>query len=409
MNFALVRTDATMEHASALPRVCLSSGAVIHIEVTDRIELAESAWRELSAKGNLATPYQNYDFCALWLRHVGAPAGMKPFLVIGRDDEGTPLFLLPLVCQNVGPCRIATYFCGSHANFKTTLWRSDIAASITAKDLEAIFGQIAGGAIDALVLLNQPETWNGMRNPLRLLPNQPSADENYGISLDGNTGDEIIARHLNRDTRRKFKRKEKHLAKLPGFRYVRASTDEEVDRYVTAFIRQKRARLSAVGIKNAFAESGMEEFLRAAGRHRLANGQPLLEIYALDSDTEVLALYLGVCDAECFSAMFNSYTLSENARRSPGYTLLLMMVDDCVRRGFRSLNLGVGAAAYKSSLCDLKGHHFDSFIGLTARGRAFALVLRMGYGLKGLIKRNPLIWKMAQSLRARLFARSLAD
>lgn len=409
MNFALVRTDATMEHASALPRICLSSGAVIHIEVTDRMERAESAWRELSAAGNLATPYQNYDFCALWLRHVGEPAGMQPFLVIGRDDEGCALFLWPLVRQKVGPWRIATYFCGSHANFKTTLWRSDFAASVTAEDLKSILGQIAGGDIDALVLLNQPEIWNGMPNPFRLLPHQPSADENYGISLDGNSGDEIVARHLNRETRRKFKRKEKHLAQLPGYRYVRAGTVDDVDRYVTAFVRQKTARLSALGIKNAFTEPGMEEFLRAAGRHQLSSGQPLLEIHALDSDEEVLALYLGVHDSQCFSAMFNSYTLSENARRSPGYTLLLKMVDDCVTRGFNSLNLGVGAAAYKSSLCDLKGHHFDSFIGLTARGQAYAFALRIAYGLKGKIKRSPMIWKMAHSLRAKLFARSAAE
>jgi CelD/BcsL family acetyltransferase involved in cellulose biosynthesis len=85
------------------------------------------------------------------------------------------------------------------------------------------------------------------------------------------------------------------------------------------------------------------------------------------------------------------------------------MVDDCARRNFHSLNLGAGTAAYKSALCDIKGHPFDNFIGLTLRGQALALFLRTAYRLKGVIKRNPLVWNFAHSLRAKLFARSAAD
>ena len=61
------------------------------------------------------------------------------------------------------------------------------------------------------------------------------------------------------------------------------------------------------------------------------------------------------------------------------------------------------------ALCDIKGHPFDNFIGLTLRGQALALFLRTAYRLKGVIKRNPLVWNFAHSLRAKLFARSAAD
>ena len=403
MNFAL----ATAEHASPLPRLCLQSGTVVHIEITDRMEAAQGAWRELSAQGNFATAYQSYDFCALWFRHIGEPAGMRPFVVIGRNDCGAPLFLWPLVRSKLGPCDVASYFCGSHATLRTTLWRGDIAASITEQDLRAILNQIAESDIDALILQNQPVSLNGIVNPLHLLPSQSSPDDTYAIALSG-TGEEIISRHLNSETRRKFRRKERHLSKLPGFRYTRAATSEEVDRYVTAFMKQKAARLSARGIKSDFDEPGIEEFLHAACRHNLSGGQPLIEIHALDSDSEVLALYLGIRDGDCFSAMLNSYTLSDLARRSPGFTLLLKMIDDCARRNFRSLSLGTGAAAYKSSLCDIEERHFDNFIGLTMRGRALALFLSAAYGVKGQIKRNSAIRNFAHSLRAKLFARSAA-
>jgi CelD/BcsL family acetyltransferase involved in cellulose biosynthesis len=85
------------------------------------------------------------------------------------------------------------------------------------------------------------------------------------------------------------------------------------------------------------------------------------------------------------------------------------MVDNCANRGFRSLNLGIGAAAYKSSLCDLKGHQFDTFVAMTMRGRLFTLLLSATYRVKGAIKRNPVMWNFVQSLRAKRFARPPAD
>lgn len=401
MNFAPVRTDAMTEHA--LARLCLSSGAVVHIEITDRMDVAEPAWRELCAQGNFATAYQNYDFCALWLRHVGAPSGAKPFIVIGRDDDGSAVFLWPLVRRKLGPLQVATYFCDSHANFRTALWRGDIAASVTAADMRAITKEISGNGVDTLVLLSQPERLNDVANPMRFLPSQASASSAYGVHLAG-SGAEILERQLNPDSRRKLRRKERNLAKLPGFRYHRASTREEVDRYFSAFMAQKAARLEARGIKNAFAEQGVEGFLRAACLTGLSGGEPLLEIHVLECDGDVLALFAGVHDRTCFSTMFNSYTLTEQSRWSPGFILLLKLVEDCAGRGFKTLDLGVGAAEYKSLLCDIEARQFDSFVGLSPQGRMLALALRTAYSAKGVIKRNPALWNFASQVRAKLKA-----
>jgi CelD/BcsL family acetyltransferase involved in cellulose biosynthesis len=85
--------------------------------------------------------------------------------------------------------------------------------------------------------------------------------------------------------------------------------------------------------------------------------------------------------------------------------LLLKLVDDCTRRGFDTLSLGVGAAEYKLSLCDTVAQPFDSFIGLTARGRMFALATRAVRTVKSRIKNNPKLWELVSKGRAKLFAR----
>ena len=84
-------------------------------------------------------------------------------------------------------------------------------------------------------------------------------------------------------------------------------------------MKQKAARLSARGIKNAFSEPGVEDFLRAACRHGLASGQPLIEIHALDMRRRsARAVIWRSRTVSCFTSMFNSYTLREHSRRSPG-------------------------------------------------------------------------------------------
>jgi CelD/BcsL family acetyltransferase involved in cellulose biosynthesis len=404
MNFALVKTDnATTEHALPLPEPRAWSGAGWAIDIADSLETAEGAWRALLRQDCFATAYQNFDLCALWFRHVGAPAGYKPFVVIGRDAAANPVFVWPLVRKTVGGCEVASFFCGRHANFGTILWRSDIAKGITQPDLQAILQRIAGGGIDALALHNQPTHLQDIANPLLLLPHRSAPDKSYSLSLDGNA-DEIMARRYNADTRRKLRRKERHLAGLPGYRYQRVTEPDLAERCVSEFFKQKAARLAARGIANAFDEPGMDAFLRAACRQGLAEGTPLVEIHALTCDDEILAVFAGIHDRDCFSTMFNSYTLSDRARMSPGLTLLLKLVDDCARRGFRTLNLGVGAAEYKSALCDTVEQPFDSFIGLTARGHIFALTTKAMRAVKSTIKNNPRLWDLVNKGRARLFA-----
>jgi CelD/BcsL family acetyltransferase involved in cellulose biosynthesis len=406
MNFALVKTEnATTRHALPLPELPAWSGAGWAIDIADSLEAAEGPWRALMRQDCFGTAYQDFDLCALWFQHVGAPAGFKPFIVIGRDAAGSPVFVWPLVRKTIAGCQVASFFCGRHANFGTTLWRKDIAAGIAQPNLQAILQRMAESGVDALSLHNQPTQLQGIANPLLLLPHRPAPDKSYSLSLDG-SADEILARRYNADTRRKLRRKERHLAELPGYRYVRVTAPDLADRCVSDFLKQKAARLAARGIANAFDEPGMDAFLRAACREGLAEGSPLVEIHALTCDAEILAVFAGIHDRHCFSTMFNSYTLSGHARMSPGLTLLLKLVDDCARRGFETLNLGVGAAEYKSALCESVEQPFDSFIGLTARGKAFALATQAMRTVKSTIKNNPQLWNLVNKARAKWFARN---
>jgi len=157
--------------------------------------------------------------------------------------------------------------------------------------------------------------------------------------------------------------------------------------------------MAAQGLPNVFAEPGVAEFLHEASHVRLPSGRQLIELHALEGDGEVLALFGAMADDKRFSAMFNTYTLGQNARHSPGLILIRRMLGACVDRGLRGFDLGVGRAHYKSFFCKEPEPLFDSFLPLTARGHLAAPILRAAFAAKRTIKAKPALWGTVQRFR----------
>jgi len=84
------------------------------------------------------------------------------------------------------------------------------------------------------------------------------------------------------------------------------------------------------GLPDVFAEPGVADFIRTACLTSLPGGGRAIDIHALTSDTEIIALFAGVADEHRFSMMFNTYTMSENSRFSPGLILMRNIIDHCV-------------------------------------------------------------------------------
>ncbi len=380
-----------------LPARAASAGALDGVEFFTSLAAAEPFWRALERDGVL-TPYQRFDWVAAWHGNAGAAAGVSPLIAIGLDATGNPLFLLPLGLVRRGSFLIARFLGDKHACFNFGPWRRG--ATISRADLALVIARIRSAIpdLDAIELSDQPESWEGMPNPLRELPRQPSPSFGYRLRL-GAPGEQVLARAYGGGTRSKLRNKERKLQALPGYRYVRARTEAEVDRFLDAFLAQKAERFAAQGVENVFAAPGIEAFLREVCRHGLASGKPLIEMHALDTDGGMLALFAGVNDGRRFSAMITSFTMGEHARQSPGLVLLTHLVADCADRGLEYFDLGVGEAEFKTSLCDEVEVLFDCFLPLSPRGRLLAAGLAAKASAKRAIKRSPLLWGAAQKIR----------
>ena len=382
-----------------------NAGAIASVEVFDSMAAAEPFWRRLEAGRALTTPYQRFDFLAAWQQHVGARGGVTPFIVTGFGHRGEPMFLWPFGRTRTGPLNIVRFLGSKHANFNMGLWRRDVAADITAQDLHDIFDRIAAGGnrADLLVLFSQPLGWDGIANPFALLPHQSSVDHSMRVTID-RPGEELMQHLLSSAMRGRLRGKIRKLQGLPGFRYVRATAPADIDRLLDAFFALKSIHMAQQGLSNVFAAPGVEEFLRRACHCKLPNGRHLIELHALEANAEILALFAVVADDYRCTSMFNSYTLSDNARHSPGLILIRHMVIDCADRGLRGFDLGVGKADYKSVFCNEIEPLFDTILGLTTLGHLAAPGVRIAVAAKRLIKEKPSLWATVQAAR-RLRAR----
>jgi CelD/BcsL family acetyltransferase involved in cellulose biosynthesis len=395
MNFAFAH-EALSPPASAVPP------RLSRVDVLQRVEDADSAWRALEQHGSIGSPYQRRDWVALWQRHVAPAGSTTPLIVIGYDEHNVPLFLWPLASRRIGLLNVATFIGGKHATLNFPAWRVDYAQRLSAGELNQILERISRShpGLDLLLLLNQPAEWNGLTNPFSLLPHQHAAEDNFRLTLSCDP--DPVAANIGQGMRRRLRKKENQLAKLPGYRYRRASLPSDPDRLLDAFFVQKAAHLAEQGRSNVFANPSIQAFVRAACRQGLETGRPLIELHALETDNEMLALFAGIHDGRRFTLAFNSMTRGPQARHSPGLVLLQHIIADCARRGFKAFDIGPGDARYKTYFCKEREPVIDSVLPLSVRGHIATPIIRAMLGAKSRIKRTPQLWNALLGAKRRL-------
>jgi CelD/BcsL family acetyltransferase involved in cellulose biosynthesis len=384
--------------AEAAPRA--KPGRIAEVNIVTDFGSAEHAWRALEMSGQLFTAYQRFDFLQCWHRDVGTRDDATPLIVIAYDTERRPLLLLPLTLTQTHGFGVASFMGGKHTTFNMALWNRDFAAMARRADLETVIGKLRQhGALDVIALSQQPLRWSDVTNPLASLAHQPSINDCPVLNMDTGAAPQAL---ISNSLRRRLKSKERKLTTLAGYRHYVATEDADIARLLDWFFRVKPARMAQQRLPDVFAETGVADFIRNACLARRPDGGRLIDIHALECDEEIIALYAGVADGYRFSMMFNSYTLSDHSRYSPGLLLIRNIVDHYAARGYRALDLGVGSDSYKQLFCKREEMIFDSFIALGARGRIAALAMSLAARGKHLVKHNRALLWLADGLRKAL-------
>lgn len=390
---------AALDSQPASPQDGTGAIGVARVDIIRDMTQAEPVWRGFESSAPLATAFQRFDLLNAWQNHVGAAAGATPLIAVAYAADGAPLLLLPFAASHESGASVARFMGGKHITFNMGLWRRDFAAAATKRDIDTVWAAIGAAGIDVLALTQQPRVWQGVANPLTLYPAQtsPTGCPLMLFATSGKPEDNI-----SNGFRRRLRGKERKLQAMPNFRYHVAQSDAEIRHLLDWFFVIKPQRMAAQNLPDVFDEPGVREFVYQACLAKTPDGGRAIVIHALECDDEVIAIFAGPVDGHRFSMMFNTYTLSESAKHSPGLILLRDIIDNYAAQNYDSLDLGIGSDEYKRQFCKSDEAVFDSFIALSARGRFAALGLSSLNHAKRIVKQNPALMQMAQRLRAAL-------
>jgi CelD/BcsL family acetyltransferase involved in cellulose biosynthesis len=391
---------AAIESRTAQAKTWSKPSRIACVDVLADLGQAEAVWRALEERQSSHTPYQRFDFLAVWQRQVGEREGLRPFVVIATDAEQRPLLLLPLVVGRWHGVKVASFMGGKHSTFNMALWDGEFAASAALADMEALIAAVAArGEADMLALYQQPLYWRDQSNPMALLPHQPSANDCPLLMMEPGAAPAAL---ISNSFRRRLKGKERKLQSLPGFRYHLANSDADITRLLDWFFSIKPLRMAEQKLPNVFADPGVEDFIRTACATPIKGGGRAIDIHALECNEEVIAIFAGVADGHRFSMMFNTYTMSASSKYSPGLILMRDIIDHYAGHDYRAFDLGIGSDDYKRLFCKSDEPIFDSFLPLSARGKMAAAAMSALNRAKRMVKHNPALFEMAQKLRSAL-------
>ncbi|MEM8743219.1 MAG: GNAT family N-acetyltransferase [Pseudomonadota bacterium] len=381
-----------------------TSAGMVRLTIIRDFGSIESQWRRLQEDGVCAQA-QTYERAEAWFRLVSAPSGAEPAIVCGHADSGELQFIWPFEVIETYGIRCLNWIGAEQSNYNMGGFDRTFALSVSAEDMRALLNHAAQlvGA-NAARFDKQPIERDGIRNPMALLPNRPSANDGHAVLLDQDF-DTLYRNRFGGKSRNTLRRKERRLREDWDVTIGWAQTAEERRSLVEEFFRQKARQFAEQGIANVFSDGPSRAFY-----HELASGPTgrdgTLEVGYLKADDEYAAISCGIFFKDRFTTLLTSIHDGPMRKFSPGVILQHRQIEDCCRKGLNFFDMGAGDARHKSEWCDVSTPLFQSNIAFDERGYILTAPAALMTAAKRFIKTRPALWAFAQRARRTLYGTS---
>lgn len=389
---AIASFDGNQLEAMEVPRALPAGHAGLSISIADSLAFADYAEFCRSA---LFAPAQSPAWILNWGKYAESDAVLATL-----NAEGRKVFSLALEVTRSGPFRVARFMGGRHAN-------GNFAAAdpywLTKADGAAICSTLAAIAkarpdIDLVALERLLPELDGIANPLASLPHFPSPNLSLAVDLAGGF-DALLSRASGKRKRKKHRSQMRKFEAVGSHRRIEARTADEVNRLLDAFFEMKESRFRKMGIANVFGEPEVRAFFRALFVEALSDDKPPFVLHGLEVAGKLRAVTGSSRSGKHLICEFGAIAEDDLTHTSPGDFLFFDNIQEACDKGFDVYDFSVGDEPYKRLWCDIETRHLEVLVPLTMKGRALALVLRQGAGLKAFIKNSPTIWKLTKMLR----------
>lgn len=391
-------------HVGEQPRRDAMSNGSLTVSVLRDPAAIEPEWRAMAVRAG-ASVYQQFGWTAAWAGSMAREQAIEPVILAIRVD-GHLALILPLGVERAGVLRIARYPGGEHANIRMPLMEPDCAAALSdpVALAEALRHALTTAPItvDLIDLDALPLQWNGADVPLAHHPDAKPARLPLGrlelaVDLATTLGPERRGRKA-----KKHRSQVNALAPVGGYRFRRAESEAEAMALFAQFRAEKAAWFARMGIDDSFAEPGVHDFFHALIARRWQQGEALLDLYAVEFDGSVRAIFGGGEAGGRLSGYFLSVSDDAWRRITPGELLLHDLVAHACAAGLKAFDLGRGDDRYKWSWLQTAEPQVRLILPVTLRGRAGLAMIRIADRLEQTIRSNERLFRLAKAVRRRI-------
>ncbi len=375
--------------------------APIEIAVYENLSDAESDWRAFERQAD-CTVFQTFDWLSTWQRCVGARAGVRPAIVVGRAG-GDILFILPLASRKNGLARELVWLGSDLCDYNAPLLAPQFSSRLGARPFREVWRQLvetlqrhSSLRYDLVRLEKMPGNVGAQPNPMLALGVTANPSGAYSTPL-AESWEDFYGAKRSSATRRRDRTKRRRLAELGPLALVHPHDDKEILAALDTLMAQKSRALLQMGAGNLFAQPGYSEFYRALATD--SRTKPLVHISHLNCGPEIAAANLGLTFRSTYYHLLASYDAGALSRLGPGAAHLHDLLRYAITRGLKIFDFTIGDEPYKRDWCDGPQKLYDHLSLATWRGIFVVVPAATKLWFKRQIKQTPLLWKTFSEAR----------
>ena len=389
--------DASASHLSALDKT-EAEAEVAGRPFSFATTIVDMATYASACEYAVFAPAQSPAWIAAWLRNVRPDA-----LLATVTEAGRPILSIALQIEKSGPFTVARLVGGGHANGNFPSAARSLQRDRHQSAVAALTEKIASARpdIDLLALERLVPEWQGLANPLKVLPNTVSPNVALAANLAGGF-EAVLTRAHGSKKRKKHRYRLRRFETAGNVRRLTARSPQETLAMLDAFFEMKSGRLKKLGVANVFGDAEVQAFFHDLFAEAAMDAEPAFLLNALEVGGRLRAITGSSRAADRLICDFAAIADDELTSASPGDHLFFENIDAACRDGLAVYDFGVGDEPYKRSWCNVETEHFDVWLPLTTRGRLLAAVLSAKARLKVMVKRSPLAWRVWKALRSRV-------
>ena len=398
------RTNVAGTRPPVATDTALAEHGAMTLSVHDNLASVEQVWRSFQETAD-CTPFQTFDWLSAWQRHIGAPSGVTPAIVIGRRGDEI-LFLLPLGVAHGALMRRLTFLGQDLCDYNAPLLAPDF-ARIAGGPCAAMWGDIrallqATPALrhDTIALGKMPAKIGAQPNPMLTLDVQLNPSNAYETDLGGDW-EKFYSAKRSSSTRRRDRTKLKKLGDLGEVRFVNPD-DGDLGKTLDTLVHQKTKSFARMGVGNLFAKPGHAAFFAELATAPHMRG--LVHLSRLDVGGTWAAVNLGLTFRDCYYHILASYDDGEVSRFGPGAAHLRELLKFAIERGLRRFDFTIGDEPYKRDWCDSEQLLYDYAAAATLRGLPVTALALGKRSAKRMIKHSAPLWALVVRMRTTVAA-----